>query len=80
MAAWRSAAPLNRPRLSRRRVSLAKNLSAALSQEGEASHASTSLGSCRERISSEMPWNVLSACVTTSLRRDYSDEVERIQI
>jgi hypothetical protein len=35
MAAWRSAMPVKTPRLSRRRVSLAKKPSTALSQEVE---------------------------------------------
>ena len=35
MAAWRSAIPVNTPRLSRRLVSLAKKPSTALSQEAE---------------------------------------------
>jgi hypothetical protein len=35
MAAWRSTMPLNTPRLSRCRVSLAKKPSTALSQEAE---------------------------------------------
>jgi hypothetical protein len=35
MAAWRSAMPLKTPRLSRRRVNLAKKLSTALSEEAE---------------------------------------------
>jgi hypothetical protein len=35
MAAWRSTMPLKTPRLSRCRVSLAKNPSTALSQEAE---------------------------------------------